>query len=145
MGWMNEAIQVAKKGLLEKEVPVGAIIVYKSQIISAFHNQVEALKSSIAHAELLAIYEAQQKLGIKYLSECDLYVTLEPCPMCAYALCLARIQRIYFGAYDPKNGGIDHGSLIFNTSFCHHKPEIIGGIKEMECMDLLKEFFKSKR
>jgi tRNA(adenine34) deaminase len=142
---MEKAIKAAYKAFDKGEVPVGAAIIRSNKIISCHYNQVETLKTPLAHAELLAIYQAQKKLKTKYLDNCDIYVTLEPCAMCSYAISLSRIRRIYFGAYDIKNGGIEHGQMIFKFNQCNHVPEIIGGIQEKACKNLLKLFFIKKR
>jgi tRNA(Arg) A34 adenosine deaminase TadA len=114
-------------------------------IIAAAHNLVVTQHDPTAHAELLAIRSACAALGSERLTDCDLYVTLEPCPMCAQAISFARIRRVYFGAYDEKGGGVENGARIFSQHSCHHKPEIYGGIQESECAQLLKDFFKDRR
>ena len=143
--FMDEAIIQAKKAEAHGDVPIGAVIILEDQIIASAGNEVVLNDDPTAHAELLALRRAAQKLGTARLPDCDLYVTLEPCPMCAQALSFARIRRLYFGAYDPKGGGVDHGPRIFTQKTTHHKPEVYGGIQEKECGDLLKEFFKNKR
>lgn len=144
---MNRAITEAKKAFLEEEVPVGAVIVdiFSGKIIATAHNEMVKRKDPTAHAELLAIQRACLIKGKGRLEDCDIYVTLEPCPMCAQAMSFARLRRVYFGAYDPKGGGVDHGPRIFNSSSCHHTPETMGGIDEQKCSQLLIEFFKKKR
>lgn len=142
---MIAAIAQAKQAATRGEVPVGAIIVHNGQIIAEAGNMTEADHDATAHAEILAIRQASRHLSTPRLTECDLYVTLEPCPMCASAIALARVRRIYFGAYDPKGGGIDHGPRIFSHATCHHKPDVVGGMNEQECAELLKEFFKDLR
>lgn len=144
---MHCALLEAEKAFSQEEVPVGAIIVdsLSGEVIAAAHNEMVSRKDPTAHAELLALQEACAKKGVGRLEDCDLYVTLEPCPMCAQAISFARIRRLYFGAYDPKGGGVDHGARIFNASSCHHRPEIIGGWQEEKCSLLLKDFFKNKR
>jgi tRNA(adenine34) deaminase len=127
------------------EVPVAACIVHQNEIIAFSCNKVEELKDVTLHAEMCVIKEASQKLGSKYLSDCSLYVTLEPCPMCAYAISLAKVKSLYFGAYDIKGGGVYHGPRIFENCSNAYKPKIYGGIKESDCANLLKEFFKSRR
>ncbi len=138
-----EAIAAAQRG----EVPVGAVIVdgLTGEVIAVAGNETEAAADPTAHAEILAIQRACKIKGAARLPECDLYVTLEPCPMCATAISFARLRRVYFGAYDPKSGGVDHGPQIYNHSSCHHKPEVYGGIDEQECAGLLKKFFKERR
>jgi len=141
------ALKEAEQAFSQDEVPVGAVIVdsVSGEIISSAHNEMDTRKDSTAHAELLAIQKACAKKGQSRLDDCDLYVTLEPCPMCAQAISFARLRRLYFGAYDPKGGGVDHGAKIFNASSCHHSPEIIGGLEEQKCAQLLKAFFEKKR
>ncbi len=140
---MIQAESAAKRG----EVPVGCVIVdgTSGEIISKASNRTEEWGDPTAHAEMLAIREATTKAGSARLSDCDLYVTLEPCPMCAAAISFARIRRVYFGAYDPKSGGVDHGARIFEQPTCHHKPEVYGGINETACGEILKDFFKDRR
>lgn len=138
---LDEAIKAEKAG----EVPIGAVIVHQGKVIARAHNEVEHLPDPSAHAEILAIRRACEVIGEPRLVECDLYVTLEPCPMCAQAISFARVRRLYFGAYDPKGGGVEHGPRIFDQPTCHHRPEIIGGVEEKRCGDLLKAFFQAKR
>lgn len=140
---MYQALQLARHAVYHDEVPVGAILVANEHIIAQTHNQCVADCNSLHHAEMLAIHQGITHLKTPYLNECTLYVTLEPCPMCAAALAQARIGKLVFGAYDPKSGGIEHGPKIFDHS--HYQPEIIGGILEQECSDLLINFFKEKR
>lgn len=142
---MQSAIALAKKAAEIGEVPVGAVVVCDGKIIASAHNLVEKKKDPTAHAEILAIRAAAEILNSPRLTNCDLYVTLEPCAMCAQAISLARIRRLYFGAYDEKGGGVENGARIFSHSTCHHKPEIYGGIAEAECAKLLKDFFADKR
>lgn len=144
---MKEAISLAKKAFLKDEVPVGALIIHSKtkEIIAKSYNLVEAKNNPLAHAEMLVIQKAIKSTGQKYLSDFDLYVTLEPCPLCASAISASRIGRVYFGAYDIKSGGVTHGARIFNASSCHHKPEVYGGIMELECQNLLTNFFNNKR
>ena len=145
--YMNAALDLAKQAMQEDEVPVGAVIVdpKSSKIISKAYNMTQATQDPTAHAELIAIKEACQIISSKNLSRYDLYVTLEPCAMCATAISYARISRLYFGAYDTKYGAIDNGVKIFQSSTTLYKPEIYGGISEEECSLLLKNFFKQKR
>jgi tRNA(Arg) A34 adenosine deaminase TadA len=144
---MHQAYREAEKAFESEEVPVGAVIVDHSsgEIIASSHNEMVLRKDCTAHAELLTIQRACLQKGQGRLDNCDIYVTLEPCPMCAQAISFARLRRVYFGAYDPKGGGIDHGPKIFNTSSCHHVPEIIGGIEEEKCGKLLTRFFQKRR
>lgn len=143
--YMIEAIKLAKRALKVDEVPVGAVVVCNNKIIAKAHNLTESKCNPTFHAEILALTKAAKKLSTNKLVECDLYVTLEPCPMCAHAISLSRIRRLYFGAFDPKGGGVENGAKIFNSSSCHHKPEVYGGILESECAEVLKNFFELKR
>jgi tRNA(adenine34) deaminase len=140
-----EALNQAQIAFSQGEVPVGAVIVKNNQIIAAAHNQNITLKDSTAHAEILAIRKANQILQTHRLDDCDLYVSLEPCSMCASAISLARIRRLYYAASDPKSGGVENGAKIFTHQQCHHKPEIYSGIGAVESEKLLKEFFAQKR
>ena len=143
---MELALTEAQQAELRGEVPIGAVLVDKSgRILAQAGNRVEELGDPTAHAEMLVIREGAEKLGQKYLPTCDLYVTLEPCAMCAQAIAFARIRRLYFGAYDKKGGGVEFGARIFEQPTCHHKPEIYGGIMHSECGALLKNFFAEKR
>ena len=138
-----EAAAAAARG----EVPVGAVLVDASTgtVLARAGNRVEELADPTAHAELLAIRAAAAALGVPRLVGVDLYVTLEPCPMCAQAIAFARLRRVYFGAYDPKGGGVEHGARIFDQPGCNHRPEIYGGIAESEAAALLTEFFRQRR
>ncbi|MFY9287713.1 MAG: nucleoside deaminase [Alphaproteobacteria bacterium] len=137
-----EAEAAAQRG----EVPIGAVIVTADgTILSKAGNRTEEDKDPTAHAEILVIREAAKTKNSPRLTDCDLYVTLEPCALCAAAISFARLRRVYFAAYDPKGGAIDHGPRFFNQPTCHHKPEIIGGIDEQKAGDLLKNFFLDKR
>ena len=128
------------------EVPVGAVLIGADGVlIAASGNRVEERHDPTSHAEMVVLREATAKLGAKQLDGCDLYVTLEPCPMCAAAISLARIRRLYFGAYDPKGGGVEHGARIFDQPTCHHRPEVYGGIDERRAAALLRAFFQAKR
>jgi len=128
------------------EVPVAACVVGPDgQVLAEAHNAVEARGDATAHAEMLALRAATEALGSKYLHDCTLYVTLEPCAMCAAAASHAKIKKIVFGAYDPKSGGVEHGARVFSHATCHHVPEVIGGVMEAECGALLSAFFKAKR
>ena len=142
--YMRTAIMHAKKARDSGEVPVGAIVSYKGDMLVASYNNVESLKDPTAHAEILAIRAAAAALGTKNLSECDIYVTLEPCVMCAHALSLARIRRIYFGAYDARNGALE-GHRLFHGGYHCYKPEVYGGIFEEECSGMITRFFEDKR
>ena len=143
---MPLALIEAKKAFALDEVPVGAIIIDAAgNIIAKAHNLTESQCDPTAHAEIVAIREAGAKLKSARLIDCDMFVTLEPCPMCAQAISFARIRRLYFGAYDAKGGGVEHGARIFGQSSCHHKPEVIGGVMETDASDLLKQFFQKRR
>jgi len=143
--FMKFAILESKKSLKSGDVPVGAIIVKDNKIISRAHNQIEKKGDSTAHAELLAIQKAIKKLGYKHLLDCTLYVTLEPCAMCAGAIVLARIPRVVFGATDPKTGACGSLYNIVNDKRLNHRCEVISGVLEDECSKLLKDFFKKLR
>ena len=140
---MIEAEAAASRG----EVPVGAVIVDPAtgEVLAAAGNRTEELNDPTAHAEMLAIREAAGERGTARLLLCDLYVTLEPCAMCAAAISFARLRRLYYGAADPKGGGIDHGPRFFTQPTCHHRPEVYGGIGENAAGALLKRFFQARR
>jgi tRNA(adenine34) deaminase len=145
--YMRIALDEARAAGQRGEVPVGAVIVNpaRDEILAQAGNRVEELADPTAHAEMIAIRRATAKAGLSRLVGCDLYVTLEPCPMCAAAISLARIRRLYFGAYDPKSGGVEHGATIFDHATCHHRPEVIGGLVESEAGVLLADFFRALR
>ena len=143
---MAVAIEQAKAAAERGEVPVGAALFDEDgALTAAFGNQVEQDRDPTAHAEMLTLRAAAARLGLKRLVGCDLYVSLEPCPMCAAAIALARIRRLYFAAYDPKGGGVEHGPRIFDQPTCHHRPEIYGGIAERAAAALLRKFFRERR
>jgi len=144
---MEMALREARNAADRGEVPVGAVIVdgISGALIAWAGNATEERNDPTAHAEMLVIREAAAAKGSPRLENCDLYVTLEPCPMCAAAISFARIRRLYFGAYDPKGGGVDHGARIFEQSTCHHRPEVVGGMEETSAGALLKKFFKDLR
>jgi len=142
---MQEALKEAQKAFQEDEVPVGAVIVHQDKIIARGHNQVERLKDPTAHAEIIAITSAANSLGTKWLNQTSLYVTIEPCSMCAGALVLARIKNLYFGASDPKTGACGSIINIVNHKRLNHRVKVIKGIFQEECSSLLKDFFKKKR
>jgi tRNA(adenine34) deaminase len=144
---MQAALAEAERAALSGEVPVGAVLVdgLSGEVLARTHNLVETNADPTAHAELLAIREVAAKRGAKRLETCDLYVTLEPCPMCAQAIAFARLRRVYYGAADPKGGGIEYGPRIFSQPTCHHRPEVYGGIDEARAAALLKDFFKERR
>lgn len=145
--YMEMALLEAESAFERGEVPVGCVIVdgATGQVVARAGNRTEEQCDPTAHAEMLAIRAAAAKLGSARLTDCDLYVTLEPCAMCATAISFARIRRLYFGAFDPKMGGVEHGPHIFNQPTCHHAPEIYGGINETTAAELLKTFFREKR
>lgn len=143
--FMGLALAEAEAAGAAGEVPIGAVLVLDGQVIARAGNRVERDLDPTAHAELLAIREGARQLGAKRLPDADLYVTLEPCPMCAQAIAFARLRRLYFAAYDPKGGGVDHGPRIFEQSTCHHRPEVLGGIQELDAARLLRDFFKERR
>jgi tRNA(Arg) A34 adenosine deaminase TadA len=144
---MSLALAEAEAAAARGEVPVGAVLVdgATGAVLARTGNRVEELHDPTAHAELLAIRQAAATGVAKRLPDCDLYVTLEPCPMCAQAIASARIRRLYFGAYDPKGGGVDHGPRIFAQPTCHHRPEVYGGIGETRAAELLRAFFAARR
>ena len=142
---MSEALKEAKRAFEEDEVPVGAVVVHKGRIISRGHNQIERLRDPTAHAEMLALTSATNFLGTKWLSEASIYVTIEPCSMCAGALVLARVKHIYYGAKDPKTGACGSVINIVNHKKLNHRIKVKGGILAKECGGLLKDFFKKKR
>ncbi len=128
------------------DVPVGAVVLSASrEVLARAGNRVERDGDPTAHAEMLAIRAAARAVGAKRLVEAELYVTLEPCAMCAQAIAFARLKRLVFGAYDPKGGGVEHGARIFERPTCNHRPEVIGGLLERECAALLKDFFRDRR
>lgn len=138
---MQIAMEEARKAAQLDEVPVGAVVVWNGEIIAKAHNRTEEFYDPTAHAELLAIQEACEKLGAARIPECDIYVTLEPCNMCAAAISFARIRGLYYGAADPKMGG----THLYKHSTCHHKPQVYEGINESESAELLRKFFAEKR
>jgi len=143
--FMQEALKEAQKAFSEDEVPVGAAIVYEGKIIARSYNQVERLKDPTAHAEMLALTSATNYLGRKWLNGASLYVTIEPCSMCAGALVLSRIKNLYFGAKDPKTGACGSVLNIVNNKRLNHRIKVKSGILSQECSSLLTEFFKKKR
>jgi tRNA(adenine34) deaminase len=143
--FMAIAMDEARAARARGEVPVGAVIVRDGDVLAQAGNRTLADKDPTAHAELLAVRAAAQKLGSERLTGCDLYVTLEPCAMCAAALSFARIRRLYYGAADPKGGAVENGVRFFSAPTCHHRPEVYGGIGESEAGALLKEFFAARR
>jgi tRNA(Arg) A34 adenosine deaminase TadA len=138
---LAEARAAADRG----EVPVGAVIVQGGEIVAADGNRVEERHDPTAHAEMVVLRAAAARAGSPRLPECDLWVTLEPCPMCAQAISFARIRRLYYGASDPKGGGVENGPRIFEQPTCHHRPEVVAGIRESEAAELLRGFFQARR
>ena len=144
--YMTSALDEARAAAARGEVPVGAVLVNAAgDVLAKAGNRTRELSDPTAHAEILVIRQAASALGSERLIDCDLYVTLEPCPMCAAAISFARIRRLYYGASDPKSGGVEHGPRIFNAPSCHHVPEIYGGLAETEAATLLRAFFSARR
>jgi len=142
---MSIALEEARAAAARGEVPVGCVVVRDGTIVARAGNRTIADRDPTAHSELVAIRAAASALGSERLADCDLYVTLEPCAMCAAAMSFARIRRLYFGAVDAKGGAVEHGVRFFAAPTCHHRPEIYGGINESECGELLKGFFQARR
>jgi tRNA(Arg) A34 adenosine deaminase TadA len=143
---MDRALAAARAAGARGEVPIGCVIVGpEGAVLAEAGNRTEELKDPTAHAELLAIRAAAAVLGSPRLVGCDLYVTLEPCPMCAQAISFARLRRVYWGASDPKGGGIEQGPRIFDQPTCHHRPELYPGVGEREAGELLRAFFRERR
>ena len=142
---MHIAIEEAEAARARGEVPVGAVIVQDNRVISRAGNETRALNDVTAHAEILAIRRASQTLGQERLSELDLYVTLEPCTMCAGAISFARIRRLYIGADDEKGGAVLNGARFFDQPTCHHKPDVYSGFQADKCAGILNDFFKTQR
>ena len=143
---MGFALAEAEAAAARGEAPVGAVLVDREGVVlAAAGNRVEADRDPTAHAEMLVLRAGAARLGTPRLVECDLYVTLEPCAMCAAAIGLARLRRLYFGAYDPKGGAVEHGPRIFGQPTTHHRPEIYGGIEERRAAELLRAFFRQRR
>jgi tRNA(adenine34) deaminase len=145
--FMGAALGLARRAAAKGEVPVGAVVVdgRTGEILGRGHNLTRARHDPTAHAEMQAIRAAARKAGAARLEHCDLYVTLEPCPMCAQAISFARLRRLYYGAADPKGGAVDSGPRIFAQATCFHAPEVIGALRESECGELLKDFFRARR
>ena len=142
---MSIALEEARAAGARGEVPVGCVVVRDGTIVARAGNRTIADHDPTAHAELIAIRAAASTLGSERLTDCDLYVTLEPCAMCAAAMSFARIRRLYFGAADAKGGAVENGVRFFAAPTCHHRPEVYGGINESECGELLKSFFQARR
>ena len=145
--FMRLALDEAEAAGGRGEVQVGAVVVegHTGRVLARAGNRMEELADPTAHAEMLAIRAAAGESGAPRLTACDLYVTLEPCTMCAAAISLARIRLLYFGAYDPKGGGVEHGARVFGLPTCHHRPEVYGGLDEVAAGELLRRFFAEKR
>jgi tRNA(Arg) A34 adenosine deaminase TadA len=142
---MALALDEARAAAARGEVPVGAAVVKDGSVVASAGNAPRALRDPTAHAEILALRRACEALNDERLTGCDLYVTLEPCTMCAAAISFARIRRVYFGAPDPKGGAVEHGVRFFSAPTCHHAPEVYGGIRESEAAELLRAFFEERR
>jgi tRNA(adenine34) deaminase len=143
---MALALAEAEAAATRGEIPVGAVLIDgEGRVLAAAGNRVEADRDPTAHAEMLVLRAGAARLDAKRLSECDLYVTLEPCAMCAAAIGFARLRRLYFGAYDPKGGAVEHGPRLFDQPTTHHRPEIYGGIEERRGAKLLRAFFRQRR
>ena len=142
---MDDALAEARAAQQADEVPVGAVIVREGAVLARAGNRTLRDRDPTAHAEMVAIRAAAAAVGSERLTECDLYVTLEPCAMCAAALSFARIRRLYYGAADPKGGAVDSGVRFFSSPTCHHRPEVYGGMGECEAAGMLREFFQARR
>jgi tRNA(adenine34) deaminase len=142
---MDDALAEAHAAQAADEVPVGCVIVRDGSVIGRAGNRTLRDRDPTAHCEMLAIRQAAAALGSERLTDCDLYVTLEPCAMCAAAISFARIRRLYYGAADPKGGAVENGVRFFASATCHHRPEVYGGIGEGEASTLLRDFFKARR
>ena len=145
-GFMERALREASAAAIRGEVPVGAVLTDGAdRLLAAAGNRIEELQDPTAHAEILVIRCGAERMRSSRLVDCSLYVTLEPCAMCAAAISFARIRRLYFGAYDPKGGGVEHGARFFQQDTCHNVPEVIGGVEERRASALLKNFFAARR
>jgi len=142
---MDQALELARSAAAAGEVPVGCVVVQNGEVIAGAGNRTIRDRDPTAHAEMLAIRQAARALGTERLTDCDVYVTLEPCAMCAGAISFARIRRLYYGASDPKGGAVENGVRFFASPACHHRPEVYGGIGESEASALLKDFFRERR
>jgi tRNA(adenine34) deaminase len=143
--FMEGALEEARAAGRSGEVPIGCVVVHAGAVVAHAGNRTLADRDPTAHAEIIAIRAAAGALGSERLTECDLYVTLEPCAMCAAAISFARIRRLYYGAADPKGGAVDNGVKFFASPSCHHRPEVYGGIAEQEAAALLRGFFAERR
>jgi tRNA(adenine34) deaminase len=142
---MRRALDLAQEAAAEGEVPVGAVVTRGTEIVAEARNAMRGSLDPTAHAEMVAIREAAVRLGQPRLDGCTLWVTLEPCAMCAGAMSLARLDSVRFAADDPKGGGLVHGARVFSQPTCHHRPDVLGGIGEAESADLLRKFFEERR
>lgn len=142
---MARALAEAEAAGARGEVPIGAVVVHEGRVVAADGNRTRELSDPTAHAEILAIRAAAREFGSERLPDCDLWVTLEPCPMCAAAISFARVRRLYFGAEDPKGGGVVHGGRIFAQPTCHHAPDVYGGFREHDSAEILRRFFRERR
>jgi tRNA(adenine34) deaminase len=143
---MQLALDQARLAASRGEVPVGAVLTdADGQVLAQAGNETEARADPTAHAEMLVLREAAAQRGEKFLADCTLVVTLEPCPLCAAAISLYRVRRLVFGAYDPKGGGVEHGPRVFSHATCHHRPEVVGGVLETDSAALLRDFFTARR
>lgn len=146
MTFIPQLLPLARAAAEQGEVPIAACVVAGDGVmLASAHNRVEADGDATAHAELLVLRAAMRARGDKYLGDCTLYVTLEPCAMCAQAASLAKVKKVVFGAYDPKSGGVEHGARVFSHPTCHHAPEVVGGVMAAECGQLLTDFFAARR
>lgn len=145
VGPLDHAFAAARSAAARAEVPVGAVVVQGGRVLAAFGNETIGRHDPTAHAEMLAIRAACAVVRSQRLPGCDLYVTLEPCAMCASAIGFARIRRLYYAAPDPKGGAVEHGPRLFNQPTCHHAPEVYGGLRASESLDLLRAFFEARR
>ena len=143
--FMDRALELGRAAAAAGEVPVGAVVTRNGAIVGEAHNAPRDLHDPTAHAEILAIRRAAESLGIERLTDCDLWVTLEPCAMCAGAIVHARIGRLYYAASDPKGGAVEHGARVFDQPQCLHRPEVYAGIGEQRAADLLQGFFRQRR
>lgn len=145
INFMDLALAEARTAAAEGEVPIGCVVVHDRAVIARAHNRTLCDHDPTAHAEMLAVRAAAAALGTERLGQCDIYVTLEPCAMCAGALSFARIRRLYYGAADPKGGAVDSGVRFFSSPSCHHRPEVYAGISETEAAAILRHFFAERR
>jgi len=142
---MRRALNLAAEAAADGEVPVGAVVTLGDEVVAEKRNAMRGSNDPTAHAEMEAIRAAAERLGTPRLDECTLWVTLEPCAMCAAAIAIARVKALRFGAEDPKGGGVVHGARIFAQSTCHHRPDVLGGIGEAEAAEQLRRFFAERR